>query len=77
MGRQRPGSPEARRITDRTGPATGNTVADRCAQVKAGYVRLFLELERSANQPEQIIERALPVAEAADDRAALDVAVSR
>ena len=54
--------------------AIGDDVAELAGHIKAGHVRLFVVPEGIADPLEELIRRALPVFQAADDPVALHVA---
>jgi len=54
--------------------AIGAAVGELCGLIMAGHVRLFVAPEGIADPLEELIRRALPVFQAADDRVALHVA---
>jgi class 3 adenylate cyclase/tetratricopeptide (TPR) repeat protein len=54
--------------------AIGDQVAELAGRIEAGYARLYVKPEGIADHLEELIRRALPVFQAADDRVALHVA---
>jgi class 3 adenylate cyclase/tetratricopeptide (TPR) repeat protein len=54
--------------------AAGDHIAELCGRIAAGYVRLWTRPGANAGDLEQLIERALPVFDAAENPVALDVA---
>jgi class 3 adenylate cyclase/tetratricopeptide (TPR) repeat protein len=63
----------AESLVSRAG-AIGDHIAELCGRITTGYVRLWVEPGGIAGHLEELIERALPVFQAAADRVALDVA---
>jgi class 3 adenylate cyclase/tetratricopeptide (TPR) repeat protein len=63
----------AESLVSRAG-AIGDHIAELCGRITTGYVRLWVEPGGIAGHLEELIERALPVFQAAADHVALDVA---